>query len=275
MKNKSGWIFGTIMSLLVLIIVFLIGLSIGIASQGELNFSNDTLSSWVSALATVCIAVLTIFLAKETWALRQVQLLQIEQIRKEAIKPSIDVYLKNSPAAYNFIDVHIVNSGSGVAQNIGFSFSNKNHNASDVYNYLYEKFSRLSILATGISSLGSGEKRTSFLFSFIDLHNKFGEEAFELNADVLISFHDNEGKHYTSRASFNFYEYKGISEIGGGEPMYKISSILEKIQKDIGHFASGFKKLKTDVYTSQDRADERERWEKEWEELEAKKNTSS
>lgn len=72
MKNKSGWVFGTLMILIVLTIFFFMGLSVGLGSQGDLVLSSDTLSAWVSALATVCIAILTIFLAKETWALRQV-----------------------------------------------------------------------------------------------------------------------------------------------------------------------------------------------------------
>lgn len=263
------------MALIALTIMFLIGLSVGVGSQGNLSFSNDTLSAWVSALATVCIAILTIFLAKETWALRQVQLTQIEQIRKDSIKPNIDVYLKSSPAGFNFIDVHIINNGSGPAQNIKFDFTNKNPDGFDVFQSLEESFSNLVILNDGISSLGAGESRSSYLFSFIDLHKKYGDKALEYYSEVGIAYQDLEGKEYISRAHFNFSEYKGISELGGGDPLYKISSTLEKIQKEIGHFASGFKKLKTDVYTSDDRKRERKQWEEQRDEMAKKQSESS
>ncbi|AGS40139.1 hypothetical protein CYCME_1824 [Cycloclasticus zancles 78-ME] len=237
------------------------GLSVGLGSQGDLVLSSDTLSAWVSALATVCIAILTIFLAKETWALRQVQLSQIEQIRKDSIKPNVDIYLKSSHAGFNFMDVYIINNGFGVAQNIKFNFANKNSQAEDVFQELNKKYEKLSMLANGISSLGAGDKRSSFIFSFIELHASFGDRALEYQSEVDIRYQDNEGKDYVSRAYFNFSEYKGITELGDGDPLRKISRILEKIQKDIGHFSSGFKKLKADIYTSDDREREREEWE--------------
>lgn len=246
---------------LVIGIFFIMGLAIGASSQGSLTFGNDTLSSWVSALATVCIALLTIVLAKETWELRRVQLSQIEQIRKDSIKPSVSLYLKHSPVSFNFMDVHVINSGVGTAQNIKFKFMNKSKNAQDVYDYLQGQFGKLVILSNGISSLGAGEKRTSYVFSFIELRNKFGPKSLEYLAEVDIEFQDIEGKTYTSVSYFNFSEYTGISKLGS-DPVHKISSTLEKIQKEIGHFASGFKKLRTDIYTSSDRQKEKEEMEK-------------
>ena len=95
------------MIVLVVAIFFIMGFALGVSSQGLLAFGNDTLSAWVSAFATVCIALLTIFLAKETWELRRVQLSQIEQIRKDSIKPSVSLYLKSSPVSFNIIDIGV------------------------------------------------------------------------------------------------------------------------------------------------------------------------
>ncbi len=255
MKNKFAWGICLIMAVLVIVIFFIMGLAVGVSSQGSLISGNDTLSAWISALATACIALLTIFLAKETWELRRVQLSQIEQIRKDSIKPSISLYLKPSPAYFNSIDVHIINGGVGTAQNIKFKFTNKSKDAQEVYDYLQEQFSNLVILSNGISSLGAGEKRTSYIFSFIELHGKFDDKLFEYFAEIDIEFQDIEGKTYTSKSHFKFMEYKGISELGGN-PVHKISSTLEKIQKEIDHLASGFRKLKVNIYTSDDRKKE-------------------
>ena len=40
--------------------------------------------------------------------------------------------------------------------------------------------------------------------------------------------------------------------------MYAIAKSLEKIEKDFGHVVSGFKRIKTDSYSSQDREKEKE-----------------
>lgn len=258
MKNIFAWGIGLTMIVLVVAIFFIMGLAVGVSSQGLEASGNDTLSAWVSALATLCIALLTIFLAKETWELRRVQLSQIEQIRKDSIKPSVNLYLKSSPVSVNLIDLYIINSGVGTAQNIKFKFMNKSKDAQDVYDYLQEKFSKLVILSNGISSLGAGEKRTSYLFSFLDIGSKYGDKLFEYFAEVDIEFQDIEGKTYTSKSHFKFMEYKGISEFGGGDPLHKISSTLEKIQKDVDNFSKGYKKLRTDIYTSDDRKKEQE-----------------
>ena len=215
---------------LVVAIFFILGLSLGMSSQGLVAFGNDTLSAWVSAFATVCIALLTIFLAKETWELRRVQLSQIEQIRKDSIKPSVSLYLKSSPVSFNIIDIYITNDGVGTAQNIKFKFTNRANHAQEVYDHLQEQFSKLVILSNGISSLGTGEKRTSFLFNFLDIGKKFGDKLFEYFAEVDIEFQDIEGNIYTSKSHFKFMEYKGISNLGG-DPVQNISSALEKIQK--------------------------------------------
>lgn len=257
-KSKERWIIGNIIVLVLLPTVFIIGLIVGVNVKGSISLLQDNLSSWVTAFASVTMAVLTIVLAKETWALRLIQLSQIEQIRKDSIKPSISLFLKSTSFSFNFIDVHIANNGTGTAHNIKFIFRNASDDAQDVYTYLLEQLNKLVILEKGISSLSAGERRTSYLFSFMELHEKFGDKALECITEVDIEFEDIEGEKYLSKSFFNFTEYKGLREIGGGDPLYKISSHLEKIQKDIGHLSSGFKRIKADVYTNEDRQRETE-----------------
>jgi hypothetical protein len=257
-KSKEHWIIGSIIALLLLPIVFIVGLVIGVNINGSISLLQDNLSSWVTAFASMTMAVLTIVLAKETWALRLIQLSQMDQIRKDSLKPSISLFLKSTPFAVNFIDIHIKNNGNGTAQNIKFSFKNANEEVQDVFMYLLEELNKLVILQNGISSLGVGEHRTSYVFSFVELHEKFGDKALECITEVDLTFEDVEGEKYSSKSFFNFTEYKGISIMGDRDPLYKISSNLEKIQKDIGYFSSGFHKLKTDIYTNEDRERERE-----------------
>jgi hypothetical protein len=171
--ENALWVIGSIMALLSIPIIFILGLITGINIEGSITLSQDNMSSWVTAFATVVIAVLTIVLAKETWSLRNIQLIQIEQIRKDAIKPNVDLYLKSSPAAFNFIDVHIINNGTGSAQNVTFSFENKNTKESEIFKYVVSLFKKLNILNYGISSLGVNEKRSGFVLNFVELNKKY------------------------------------------------------------------------------------------------------
>lgn len=251
MKNLS-WIFVSIMALLLAAILIILGFSLGLRFGNQIAFTDDTLSAWVSALATVCIAVLTIFLARETWALRQIQLTQIDELRKDSIKPLISLYLESSSAGFNLPNIHIANNGNGEARNVRFTFTNMNTNAQDVYDHMMGEFLKLSILKNGISALGAGQARTSYLFSFYDLTSKFKDKALEFVADVNITYEDTEGNKYSSPVPIDFQEYKGVSEIGDN-PTQSTAKNLEKIARDVEGIAQGHRKISTNVYTARDR----------------------
>ena len=259
MENKSGWVFGAIMSLIVLVIFFLIGLSIGIGSQGGLTFTSDTLSSWVAALATVCIAILTIFLAKETWHLRHAQILQINELRKESIRPNLEFYLLPAPASFQFMNVHIENNGKGVARNIKFSFSGENDAPfTDNEQLVVEKFTSLNILRNGMLALGHGKQRTSFIFSFIDFSDKMGDDTFNIKINVAMSYEDSEQREYQSESMIDFSEFKGIREIGGGDPTYNLYQETKKIREIFQSAQGGMssKRINVNSSSSKDRTEE-------------------
>lgn len=263
MLNKSGIAITVLMIGIAIGVAFLVGVSVGVGSLSKSSAQIGSLSSWVAALATVSIAILTVFLAKETWALRQFQLQHTELIRKAGIKPTVDVHLQSSPAAFHFFDIHIVNNGPGTALNIRFSVENMNPNGIGVYHEVEAKMMDLAILKDGISSLGPGQRRSSFLVSILELNKSLGEGTFDYHSKVLATFEDVEGTIYTSTAHFNFNELKGVSEIGGGDPLHRISKSLDAIQTDLRSFGTGFRKLQTDIYTSEDRERAKEQWEKE------------
>ena len=110
------------------------------------------------------------------------------------------------------------------------------------------------MIKSGISSLGPGESRVSYIFSFYDLHGKLNDRALTYSAGIDIDYEDYEGAKFHSHVVLDFSEYKGASEIGGGDALEKIATSLEKIQKDVSGFATGMKKLQSDIYTSEDRA---------------------
>ena len=261
--EKRIWMLGSLMLLALLPILFIIGFALGIYYEGSMSLTQDNLSSWVTAIATVTIAVLTIILAKETWSLRQIQLNQIEQIRKDAIRPSVNFILKSNPASIRFIDVHIINNGNGSAHNIKFKFSGYNNKDIEIYKFLESEFMKLNIFKNGILSLSKGEKRNSHVFDFNTLNSKFGDKTFETIFTVEIKYEDIEGQEFTAKSNFDFSEYIGINELGK-EPINDIASTLKNLNKNIEKLASATSSNRIEINTYN--AEDREKRAKEMEE---------
>ena len=219
------------MVVILLMIAGLIGVSIGAGSQGDIKFESDTMSAWIAALATVCIAILTMFLAFETSALRKLQLDQVQQLQKDARKPNVVIYIESAPVTMQFMNVRILNNGSGMARNIKFNFDNKLDD-NDVFSFVEEKASSLVMIRDGIAALGVGESRVSFLFSFLDLRKKFEGKIFDYFAEVSIEYEDILGEKYTDKTYINFAEFEGVHEFGG-DPLFRLADAVEKIEKGI------------------------------------------
>jgi len=61
----------------------------------------------------------------------------------------------------------------------------------------------------------------------------------------------------------------------GGDPVYKISSHLEKAEKDLTHITSAYRGVKSNLYTSEDRRSEREERDKRIDELKQQSEKNS
>lgn len=237
-------------------IALILGIIIG-KSVNEITYlTRDSLSSWVSAIATVVIAILTIVLAKETWSLRDAQIKQLEELKLENIRPNVGIELKSSRVGVNFLDVNIMNHGKGIAKLIKFKFVDRDGNElSKKTNEVVKRFCKLAIFGQGIQSLGIGQVISSYLFSFIELSEALGnEDIFKPYFDIIIEFEDVEGTPYKNIFTIDFSQYKGMSELGS-DPLYSISKNIESIKtlfsKIVNHTGNG--KLSVDVYDSEDR----------------------
>lgn len=258
-EDKPILVVVALVGLLFVPMIFIIGLVVGVNVDERVSLSTDTLSAWISAFATVAIAVLTFVLAKETWYLRLAQIRQIDELKKEAIRPSLEFYLLSAPASFQFLNVHIENNGKGVARNIMFSFSGENGaKLTENEEMVVEKLLSLNILRNGMVALGAGKQRTSFIFSFIDLANKLGDSAFGIKINVAMKYQDAEGRSYSAESVVDFSEFKGISEIGGGDPLYNLYKEAEKIRKVFESAQGGMssKRLNVNSFSSEDREEE-------------------
>ncbi len=146
-------------------VIFIAGLVFGVQFNSSTKLSSDSMSSWVAALATVSIAVLTFVLAKETWSLRKSQTEQLNQLRLESIRPNIVVNIQPSAGDPRMLDVVIQNLGKDTAHNVVFAFKNSDGTDANIENnHLVNSFRNFSIFKSGLSSLGIGQVIKSYFF---------------------------------------------------------------------------------------------------------------
>ncbi|MDN5502872.1 MAG: hypothetical protein L0H10_03475 [Comamonas sp.] len=255
-EDKAPIVLVILSGLLFVPLVFIGGLVWGLNLGGDGKLAADTLSAWVGAIATVAIAILTFILARETWYLRLAQIRQIDELKIEAMRPSLEFYILSTQASIHMMNAHIQNNGKGVARNVSFKFYG---NGGGVFSSqeaaVVEKFLSLNMLKNGLTSLGAGKERKSFVFSFLDLIDKNGDSLFGVKIRVSVEFEDAEGRKYTSESIVDFSEFKGVSEVGGGDPLYNLYKQAEKIVKVLESVQTGMssKRLNINVYSSSDR----------------------
>lgn len=240
-------------------LLFILGLVVGNQLQGGSALSADSLSSWLSAIATIAIAVLTFILAKETWYLREAQIQQLAELKRENIRPNVGVQLESSQVGMNFINVKISNLGKGIAKKVSFSFLDRQGNPLTVnQDVVVDKFLKLGVFRLGIESMGIGQVISSFVFSFLDLRKDLKGEIFKPYLSIAIKFEDIEGARYTNIFAIDFAQFEGTSELGG-DPLHKMATEIQKIRESIGKVAGNSSgRIGVNVFSSTDRHDEAE-----------------
>jgi hypothetical protein len=219
------------MKLIVLLIIptiLVLGIIIGRGISSELD-----LATWTGALATVAIALLTFVLAAETWRLRSIQIAQIEEIRKDSIRPLIEIFIEQSPSHFQIFNFKVENVGKGIAKNVSFNLIERDDALSESEEYLLSKLNSMSFFKRKISVLGLGKSRSSFLFSFNEIReNHPNEELFEACLSFEIVFYNSEGVRYTAYSVIDLSEFEGITQVGK-DPVQGVYSELKDINKNI------------------------------------------
>ena len=235
-------------------LLFFFGWAVGRQTGPGVSISPDSISSWVSALATVAIAVLTFILAKETWYLRETQTQQLAELKRENIRPNINVQLDPSRVGLNFVDVKISNLGKGIARKVAVEFLDRQGaRVAEGVDPVVEKFRKLAIFRQGIESMGIGQVITSFVFSFIDLNGELKGEIFKPLLQMVVRFEDVEGNQYKNEFVVDFAQYQGISELGGGDPLHLMSEELKKLRGVMEKVARSDNRFGVNVYDADDR----------------------
>lgn len=223
------------MKLIILLIIpsmLALGIIIGRGISSEID-----LATWTGALATVAIALLTFILAAETWRLRSIQNAQIEEIRKDSIKPLIEIFIEQSPSYFQIFNFKVENVGKGIAKNVSFKLIERDDALSKSEEYLLGKLNSIAFFKKKISVLGLGKSTSSFLFSLNELMKNSEEKTFEVCLSFEIVFYDSEGVRYTAHSVIDLSEIEGLTQVGT-EPVYGIYLQLKEINKNIKSLAN-------------------------------------
>lgn len=192
----------------------------------------------VVTIATAIYAGLTWILVNETRLMRQVQ-----------TEPKLQVTVVSFDFAIHIVRLHIRNIGLGPALNV--SFKPKVLSGTVSAEKLLAEFTDVNFFTVGLKYFGPGQEKVSGYTQLTEDHD--GKIAAVLGLDVTYT--SATGKTYSETLVVDMSELKGSYQLGKPNA-YAIAQSLEKIQKDIHDITTGFRRIKTNVYTSNDRAAE-------------------
>ena len=194
----------------------------------------------IVALSTVVYALLTFALVRETSKMRSAQ-----------TEPCIDITYEPRNEWLKLIDIAIKNIGLGPAHDIKFDITplTKDEITIELIKELKEKH----FLSSGLNYLSPGQEISSF---FISTDTKF-EGKMASRILIKASYKNAIGKKYSNEYTINLSELEGIIKIGQPPPLYKIAKDIEAIKDEIKYLTSGFKRLNTNIYTSEDKQKEK------------------
>jgi hypothetical protein len=188
-----------VFGLVAIALALVAGVIIGTLLPQSAATAPDSLSGWVTTVATVVICLLTIVLAIETWRLRAAQTRQIKEFILDSIRPNVSVELSASHAGVHFMNVRVVNSGKGIARKIKFEFLDRNDQPATIQAApIMKVFYKLAMFRLGIQSLGINQELKSFIFSFLELKGELGADIFTPYLNIRIMFEDTEGNEYVN-----------------------------------------------------------------------------
>ncbi|HEY8272027.1 MAG TPA: hypothetical protein VIG33_14140 [Pseudobdellovibrionaceae bacterium] len=200
----------------------------------------STIFSGIVMLATVVYAFLTHSLVKETKHMRELQ-----------TKPKIEVIAFLKEEFVNIITLRVKNIGLGPALDVCFRLEGESQ--TDGEKELIQDFSRSQFLMTGLRYLGPGQELQT---RYTEITENYSEKI-KARLMIEVTYNSSAGKSYKDKIPVYFEEFEGYGTLGTPH-LYAIAQSLEKIEKNLDHLATGFKRLKTDTYSEKDRRRERQ-----------------
>lgn len=250
-------------SVIVGIIILLLGIALGASLGPEWEYSRTDKATWIAALSTFAIAILTLYLVFETAGLRKLTQQQIDGIRLSSLKPSVDVYLQPSKARLEYLEIYVVNQGQGTAHDVVFSVVDESSEACKAIGFnvtLLALLKEIGLFTNGITALGAGREFRSLLIDFTD-YNDLGNDLFGAKLRIVVTCKDSEKNFIENVSTIDLQEFIGITGSSSADPLHGINENLKKISKRIEKITSrnSSDKLDVNVWNSNDRSKQLEK----------------
>lgn len=193
-------------------------------------------SGLIMLIFTGVVAFATAIYAYLTWLL----VYETKEMRKAQTEPNISITVEPREEWINFIDMKIMNIGSGPAYDIKFETTH------DFECFKGKFLSKMKIMQ-GIKYLAPNQKIQFFL---TNLTEEF-EEKIKNPFTIKVTYKNKLDENFTEPFVIDFSQFEGMSQLGE-PPLYKIANAMEDIKRDISRLSTGDYKLKTIVYTKND-----------------------
>jgi hypothetical protein len=189
----------------------------------------SVLFSLVVTGATVVYAWLTAQLVSETRRMRRAQ-----------SDPKIALGLAPHQFRFGFVDLLIVNEGSGSAHDVTFEV----HPDETADPELVQKLQDYGLIKRGLKYMSPRQEVRTFFASMIERD----ERRMNTNIDVTVRYRTPSGEPGQGRYSLDFSPYWGHSELGK-HPLVEMESILKKIEEHVGAVVCGWSKVPVRTFT--------------------------
>jgi len=188
-------------------------------------------------LATVVYALLTWVLVSET-----------RRMRKAQTDAKVTVSVESRPQHFGFVDIVVRNEGVGPAYDVHFGVQPLAAGAGD--QSLVDTISELGFIQKGVGYFSPNQEFRSFLASLRENH----ELKMETTITVDVSYRTAAGEEVKDRYDLDFSVFRNMVQLGKPD-LYSIAQSVEKVQKDVHHLTTGWKRLEV---ITQDKAALRE-----------------
>ncbi len=217
-------------------ILFLAMISLAFKYSNMLNKNNGVLM----LLFTAVVAFSTAVYAYLTWKL----VAETKEMRKAQTEPNISITVEPREEWINFMDIKIMNIGSGPAYDVKFKIEPD-------FEFSKGHFLSQKKVMKEINYLAPNQKIQFFLTSLAENFHEKMSKPFKIKAEYKNKGNDTFSEDFV----IDFSQFEGMSQLGE-PPLHKIAKNIEDIKEDIHHLSTGFNRLKTIVYTKRDIEDE-------------------
>jgi len=202
------------------------------------NFTN--INAFITALAAIFTAIATFFL----WRVTNLLAKETKRMVDAAEQPHVVVTLEpNMWAAFHF-DICITNTGNSPAYNINVNFDPPLINAD------HRERSNHNIPFSNISVLKNGQSLTSNICEYEKIKD------IKYNIKISWSKRPNSRIRDENEYVYDMASFDGISYLGARSPVTQIADQIKKIREDWRPISQGNKKIKSDIFSQNDRDEE-------------------